>query len=90
MRIPCPNCGNRDSREFHYRGSAELFHRPAGDAGQPAFVEYVYFRDNPAGRHRDLWLHEKGCRSWIVVERDTTTHEILSSALAVDVARGAQ
>ena len=36
MRINCPVCGERDSREFHYRGSAKLMDRPAGDAGEAA------------------------------------------------------
>ena len=88
MRLHCPNCGDRDSREFHYRGSADLLHRPAPDAGQAAFVEYVYFRDNPAGVNCELWLHESGCRSWIVAERDTNTHEFLSTNLAADIKRG--
>ena len=38
--------------------------------------DYVYLRDNPAGRHRDLWYHGSGCRTWLVVTRDTRTHEI--------------
>jgi sarcosine oxidase subunit delta len=38
--------------------------------------EYVYLRTNPAGRHRDLWYHGSGCRSWLVVTRDTSTHEV--------------
>ena len=56
MRIHCPNCGPRDSREFHYRGSAELIARPVPDADQATFLNYVYLRDNPAGPHRELWL----------------------------------
>jgi heterotetrameric sarcosine oxidase delta subunit len=88
MRIHCPNCGPRDSREFHYRGSAELFDRPAADADQATFLNYVYLRDNPAGPHRELWLHDSGCRSWVMVERNTATHEILATQLAVDVKRG--
>jgi heterotetrameric sarcosine oxidase delta subunit len=90
MRIHCPNCGPRDSREFHYRGSAELIARPVPDADQATFLNYVYLRDNPAGPHRELWLHDGGCRSWIVAERNTATHEFLSTQLAVDVKRGDQ
>ncbi|MEO0764140.1 MAG: sarcosine oxidase subunit delta, partial [Pseudomonadota bacterium] len=36
---------------------------------------------------RELWYHEAGDRSWLVVTRDTVTHEILSVALARDVAQ---
>ncbi len=88
MRINCPLCGARDSREFHYRGSAKLLNRPDGDADDAAFHDYVYMRENTAGVNDDLWFHENGCRSWLVVARNVTTHEILSVKLAADVKRG--
>jgi methylglutamate dehydrogenase subunit B len=47
-------------------------------------------RDNPAGLHRELWYHEQGDRSWLVVTRNTLTHEITKVELARDVARAAQ
>jgi heterotetrameric sarcosine oxidase delta subunit len=90
MRINCPVCGERDSREFHYRGSAKLMDRPAGDAGEAAFYDYVYVRENPAGRNRELWFHEMGCRSWLVAERDTVSHEFFSVELADAATRGAK
>jgi sarcosine oxidase subunit delta len=37
---------------------------------------------------RDLWYHHAGCTSWLVVERDTTTHDILRVELAADAKRG--
>ena len=40
-----------------------------------------------AGITRDLWYHEQGDRSWLVVTRNTVTHEILKVELARDVAR---
>jgi sarcosine oxidase subunit delta len=42
----------------------------------------VYLRDNPAGPCRELWFHAAGCHSWLVVERDTRTHEIRSVTFA--------
>ncbi len=89
MIIHHPLLGPRDASEFVYLGDASLIHRPdweAPDALQ-AFTEYGYLRDNPAGLHRELWFHEQGDRSWLVVTRDTTTHEITSVELARDVAR---
>ena len=47
----------------------------------------LYNRDNPAGEHRELWYHEQGDRSWLVVTRNTVTHEITKVELARDVAR---
>jgi methylglutamate dehydrogenase subunit B len=77
MRIPCPFCGERDVSEFHYLGSARP-RRPDADAAdaKERFVDYVYVRDNPAGAHEELWYHGFGCRSWLVVSRNTLTHEI--------------
>jgi len=53
---------------------------PAEDAPINAWVDYVYFRDNPAGPHDELWLHGASCRRWFKVRRDTRTHDILASA----------
>ncbi len=93
MLIPHPLLGPRDAQEFVYLGDAALLARPDGMAADPAaaeaaFCDYVYLRDNPAGVHRELWFHEQGDRSWLVVTRDTVTHEILGAELARDVARG--
>jgi len=89
MIIDHPLLGPRDSAEFTYLGDARLIHRPdwqASDA-QEQFTDYAYLRDNPAGLHRELWFHEQGDRSWLVITRDTTTHDITSVELARDVAR---
>ena len=88
MIIPHPLLGPRDSAEFVYLGDAALLNRPdwkANDAPEK-FHDYVYLRDNPAGLHRELWFHEQGDRSWLIVTRDTRTHEIHDVAIARDVA----
>ena len=85
MRIKCSICGERDRREFYYQGHAIALDRPAPDAGDDAWESYVYLRENPAGETRDLWQHETGCGAWLVVTRNTVTHEILGTALARDV-----
>ena len=65
-----------------------LLKRPdwQADDADDAFYHYLYLRDNPAGLHRELWFHEHGDRSWLVVTRDTVTHAVLDVALARDVA----
>jgi sarcosine oxidase subunit delta len=82
MRIRCPYCGERSNDEFYVLGDADaLLARPNGDdAG--AIYAYVYERINPAGLHRELWYHSAGCRRWLVVTRDTRTHEITNVAFA--------
>ncbi len=82
MRIACPYCGDRDQGEFVYLGDATVQRPdPAGQDAALAFQDYVYLRENPAGWHREYWYHEHGCRSWLVVERNTVTHEIRSASL---------
>ena len=88
MRLPCPICGERDRREFYYKGAAVALNRPDPEAGLAAWDEYVHLRDNPAGATRELWYHEAGCSAWLVVRRNTTTHEVLGAEMASVVAGG--
>jgi methylglutamate dehydrogenase subunit B len=83
MRIPCPFCGPRDSREFVTRGDAAPV-RPAAEAGEAAMFDYVYLRDNPAGAITEWWYHASGCRQWLRVTRDTVTHVVAAATLAQD------
>jgi methylglutamate dehydrogenase subunit B len=92
MIINHPLLGPRDASEFTILGDASLINRPdwqAGDAND-AFYNYQYLRDNPAGLHHELWFHEQGDRSWLVVTRDTVTHTVIAVALASDVAKAAK
>jgi len=76
LTITCPCCGPRVQAEFTY-GGADI-PRPAPDAPTDAWFAYVYLRDNPKGRHAELWQHSAGCRTWLRVRRDTRTHDIES------------
>ncbi|MBO9467707.1 sarcosine oxidase subunit delta [Tropicibacter sp. R15_0] len=76
MRLTCPNCGERDIREFSYQGAASMLDRPDPEAGPAAWHAYLHLRDNPAGVTRDLWHHGCGCGAWLVVTRDTVTHAV--------------
>lgn len=87
MIIPHPLLGPRDMAEFTYLGDASLLERPALEAGLEAMHDYVYLRDNPVGKHRELWYHQQGDRSWLVVTRDTLTHEIIQVELAHHIAK---
>jgi len=87
MRIPCPFCGERGSEEFVYSGDATVLRpKEVGQQSSGAWMNYVYLRDNPAGTHRELWYHIHGCRSWLVVTRDTRDHAIASAEPATKVA----
>lgn len=80
MRIQCPYCGDRVHSEFTYLGDAGPTRPSSGMTAQASdptlFVDYVYIRANPPGLHREYWQHVGGCRAWVVVERDVTTHAI--------------
>ncbi|MDP5334601.1 MAG: sarcosine oxidase subunit delta [Paracoccaceae bacterium] len=89
MRITCPICGERDRREFYYQGDAVALRRPEVDDTPEDWDAYLHLRDNPAGVTRDLWYHETGCGAWLVVTRNTVTHEVLGTVLARDAAGGA-
>ena len=85
MRIPCPFCGPRDSREFTYRGDAAPSRPPIGtgaDENTDVMFDYVYARDNPAGDFEELWYHTQGCRNWLRVQRNTRTHVIAGARFA--------
>jgi len=81
MRIPCPVCGTRDRREFYYYGAEDYLKRPSDGGSIDDLDNHLFLRDNPAGVTRDLWYHETGCASWMVVTRNTVTHEVLGAEL---------
>lgn len=86
MRIKCPLCGERDRREFYYMGAADFLKRPE-EGDMEGMHQYLHIRENPAGVTKDLWHHEAGCSSWLVVERNTSTHEVLGVEFASEVAK---
>ncbi len=84
MRLKCPLCGDRDRREFYYYGAEVYLHRPAEGAEPAAWDNYLHLRDNVAGVVKDLWYHEAGCAQWLVVTRNTVTHEISGVELVAE------
>ena len=79
MIIDHPLLGPRDISEFIYLGDASLLNRPKWDVedAEHSFYEYLYLRKNVAGVHKELWFHQQGDRSWLVISRNTLTHEII-------------
>ncbi|MCB1546333.1 MAG: sarcosine oxidase subunit delta [Hyphomicrobiaceae bacterium] len=82
MRIHCPHCGTRDHTEFSYGGDATVTRPPLEDGDIDRWHAAVFLRPNPKGIHREYWHHALGCRSWLIVERDTLTHRISATRLA--------
>ena len=77
LLIECPWCGPRDESEFSYSGEAHIV-RPLqpGELSDEEWADYLFYRRNVRGRHREQWNHSSGCRRYFNVERDTVTNDI--------------
>jgi sarcosine oxidase subunit delta len=72
--VTCPHCGPRPKEEFTVKGAA--LPRPAAQAPLEVWFDFVYLRDNPRGAYQEYWHHTSGCRRWLIIDRDTATHEV--------------
>ena len=82
LRISCPICGTRDEVEFNYGGDASIKRPDIADMSLDVWTDFLFKRKNIKGNHKEYWHHASGCRQWIVVERDTLTHDIKTTELA--------
>jgi heterotetrameric sarcosine oxidase delta subunit len=66
--------------------------RPASNdsATIEQWFDYVYLRANPKGVFDEYTHHSGGCRTWLVVSRDTLTHDVFAVVTAQDYARRRQ
>ena len=91
LRIKCPHCGERDHSEFRYHGDASRQRPALGEGDQESWYDFTFNRPNPRGPHKEYWQHVMGCRQWLVVERDTVSHDVISvEAAAARSAGGGQ
>ena len=81
LLITCPYCQEaRSEEEFSYAGEAHRARPERPDAlSDEQWGDYLHFRSNPLGPHREMWTHTAGCRRYFNVLRDTSTYEILNS-----------
>ena len=90
LLIECPWCGPRAETEFSYGGEAGIARPTDPDALSDAeWADYLFYRSNPRGAHRELWNHDQGCRRWFGVERDTITYRIERSYVLSQTESGA-
>jgi methylglutamate dehydrogenase subunit B len=85
MLIPCPYCGTRPVEEFTFLGDATPT-RPESPEDSNWYA-YVYERNNPRGPFNEFAHHSGGCRAWLVVSRDTKTHEVFGAVIAKNFRR---
>ena len=79
LLIHCPHCReDREEEEFSYSGEAHIV-RPLDpeSLSDEAWGDYLFFRKNPRGVHREMWHHAVGCRRYFYAARNTLSYEIL-------------
>lgn len=76
--FPCPFCGLRNEREFHFDGEAGKT-RPdtTQTVSDEDWATYLYTQRNDFGPAREIWTHTT-CREMFVMERDTRTMQVLN------------
>jgi methylglutamate dehydrogenase subunit B len=82
MLITCPHCGTRPVEEFTFLGDAKPKRPSSTDMDE--WHNYVYLRDNPRGIYEEYVHHSGGCRVWLVLTRNTETHDVQGSVFAKD------
>ena len=80
MLISCPWCGPRELEEFRFRSVAADGSDATARNASRAFAE-VYERTNVPDASIEYWQHDRGCRAWLVVQRDPSTAAVLAVRL---------
>ncbi len=77
--FPCPFCGPRDEREFHFAGEAGKT-RPdtTGEVSPDDWATYLHMHRNEKGRTREVWVHTP-CAEMFIMERNSVTMEVLGT-----------
>lgn len=85
QQFPCPFCGLRDEREFHY--VAELGKtRPPKTVKAEEWATYLHTQRNEKGRVKEVWMHLP-CAELFLLERDSVSmHVFDATALRKDPA----
>jgi len=77
--FPCPFCGERNEREFHFAGEAGKT-RPdtTTEISDVAWAAYLYNQKNIKGAVREVWMH-LSCAELFILERDSITMDVVGS-----------
>lgn len=89
LLVPCPICGPRPEIEFHCGGEAHIRRPDPAAASDQEWAEYLYYRTNPKGAHRERWCHQHGCGRWFNAERDTVSDQFQRTYRADEAAPAA-
>ena len=77
--FPCPFCGPRDEREFHFVAEAGKT-RPdtTKDISDEEWATYLHTQRNEKGYVREIWMHTT-CAELFILERDSVTMKVTGS-----------
>ena len=79
QRFPCPFCGFRNEREFHFVAEAGKT-RPdtTGSVSDEDWGAYLHRQRNPLGPSEEIWVHLP-CQELFAMTRDTGTMAVLGT-----------
>ncbi|WP_438955152.1 sarcosine oxidase subunit delta [Cognatiyoonia sp.] len=77
--FPCPFCGDRNEREFHFLAEAGKV-RPdtTQEISDADWATYLHSHRNEKGAVREVWMHTT-CAEVFILERDSVTMSITQS-----------
>ena len=77
--FPCPFCGPRDEREFHFAGELGKVRPDTTQAVSAAdWATYLHTQRNEKGAVSEVWMHMP-CAELFVLERDSVTMDVTGS-----------
>ena len=80
QQFPCPFCGLRDEREFHFAGEAGKMRPDTTKVVSDAeWSAYLHECANAKGPSREIWVHTT-CQEYFVMTRDTVSMEVIETA----------
>lgn len=79
LLIDCPWCGPRNEYEFRYGGPSHIVRpEPYSAVSDTTWAQYLFYRENPKGLHKERWCHTAGCGQWFNLVRNTLDHSIVA------------
>jgi len=79
QRFPCPFCGERDEREFHFAAEAGKTRPDTTETiDADTWAQYLYHQNNEKGVVTEVWMH-KTCREVFLLKRNSVSMDVVDS-----------
>lgn len=75
--LACPYCNEYYDETEYSCGGETRTNVDQSSCTDKEWADFLFIRRNTKGVLSELWFHKHGCMRWLVVERDTRTHEVL-------------